>query len=297
MKKLFLSFAVVLSFAVQAQETANRFFYELTFAPNKDSLEKKIKEMTILDITKDKSIYRDYLAVSQDSILKMEVEAMQKSGTFKDISKSIKPSKFSHIITKVYPSMETTYADYILQDRVSYKDNQPFNWKISNEKEKIGEYNAQKATTDFGGRKWTAWFSSDLPFQDGPYKFYGLPGLIVKIEDDAKNYSWELKGNKKLENYDPESYAEKLLKQFGQGSNKLEVNREKFEQMYAAYKNDPFGSIRTQLSQIPADAKMPDGSSLSKMMKDAEERLKKQLAENTNSIEITAAAEPKKKKK
>jgi GLPGLI family protein len=78
-----------------------------------------------------------------------------------------------------------------------YDDPVKFTWNIQPEKQKIGEYNTQKATTEFGGRKWTAWFSSDIPFQDGPYKFYGLPGLIVKIEDDEKNYSWMLSGNKR----------------------------------------------------------------------------------------------------
>ena len=118
MKKLCTAFAIVLFVASQAQVTANRFFYELTYAPNKDSLEKTNKEMMILDITKDKSIYRDYLSVSQDSILKVQIEAMQKSGNFKDISKTIKQPKFTNVITKTYPSMETEYADYILQDRV-----------------------------------------------------------------------------------------------------------------------------------------------------------------------------------
>jgi GLPGLI family protein len=45
-------------------------------------------------------------------------------------------------------------------------------------------------------------------FPDGPYKFSGLPGLIVKIEDADKNYSWELKGNKKIENYSELTYME-----------------------------------------------------------------------------------------
>ena len=296
MKKLCTAFAIVLFIASQAQVTANRFFYELTYAPNKDSLEKTNKEMMILDITKDKSIYRDYLSVSQDSILKVQIEAMQKSGNFKDISKTIKQPKFTHVITKTYPSMETEYADYILQDRVGYKETKPFDWKVSSETQKIGEYNTQKATTEFGGRKWIAWFATDLPFQDGPYKFYGLPGLIVKIEDDAKNYSWELKGNKKMDNYDEESYTEKLMKQFGTGKNKLDVDRNKFEQMYEAYRKDPFGSIRSQLAQIPADMKMPDGTSMAQKMKEAEADLKKRLAENNNSIEISDSVSAKKKK-
>ena len=46
-------------------------------------------------------------------------------------------------------------------------------------KKKIGEYEAQKATTEFGGRQWTVWFTEAIPFPDSTYKFSGL-GLIVK---------------------------------------------------------------------------------------------------------------------
>ena len=45
-----------------------------------------------------------------------------------------------------------------------------------------------KAVTEFAGRKWTAWFTEELPFQDGPYKFRGLPGLIVKLEDATQSH-------------------------------------------------------------------------------------------------------------
>lgn len=293
MKKILLLTTFFVFLGIHAQETANRFFYELTYSPNKDSLDKKIKEMMILDIAKDKSIYRDYLMVSQDSLLKIEVEAMQKSGTWKDISQSIKQPKFSHKIIKKYPSMTTTYSENILQDVVSYDENPAFSWKIDNEKKKIGEYNAQKATGTFGGRNWIAWFTTEIPFQDGPYKFSGLPGLIVQISDTGNNYSWTLQGNKKVDNYDEESYSEKLMKQAGMGVKPISVSREKFEKMYEAYKKDPFGSIRSQLAQIPADAKMPDGSSITQKMKEGEERLKKYLNENNNSIELASPSNTK----
>jgi GLPGLI family protein len=66
------------------------------------------------------------------------------------------------------------------------------------EKQKIGSWEAQKATTEFAGRKWTAWFAEELPFNDGPYKFKGLPGLIVKISDETNSHSMELRGTSKF---------------------------------------------------------------------------------------------------
>ena len=40
----------------------------------------------------------------------------------------------------------------------------------------------------FGGRIWTAWFAPEIKTSDGPYKFLGLPGLILKLEDDKGDY-------------------------------------------------------------------------------------------------------------
>ena len=284
----FLSFVLLFFALVLNAQSANRFFYELTYKPKKgiDSLQKAVM---ILDVTDKKSLYRDYLTVSQDSVLKIEVEKMQKAGVFKDLSKSFQLPKFGHTIRKVYPITEIRYTERMLQDDITYKEAINFNWKIESEKSKIGEYQAQKATTEFGGRKWTAWFSEDLPFQDGPYKFYGLPGLIVKIEDANQNYSWVLKGNKTIENWEEETYAEKLNKQFGQRINNLEVDRKKFETLYADYKNDPFAKIK---GRIPAEAlsqKMPgQDKTIGEVFKEQEKWLKDAMNANNNNIEIQA---------
>jgi GLPGLI family protein len=53
-------------------------------------------------------------------------------------------------------------------------------------------YKSQKATCNFGGRSWVAWFAPELPYSDGPYKFNGLPGLIVKISDTRNHYVFEM---------------------------------------------------------------------------------------------------------
>ncbi|MGZ5274140.1 MAG: GLPGLI family protein, partial [Kaistella sp.] len=141
MKKFASLFLLTFFFALNAQETANRFFYELNFKPKKDSARTE-KVMMILDITKDKSIYRDYTMVAQDSIMKIQVEAMQKSGVFKDLSKMVTMPKFSEKINKFYPDMKIQYVERISSGftpiNIGYNDDTKLNWKISNEKAKIG---------------------------------------------------------------------------------------------------------------------------------------------------------------
>ncbi|QBJ87217.1 GLPGLI family protein [Chryseobacterium gleum] len=301
MKKLFSIFLITLfafAGAQESKETANRFFYELTFKPKKDSA-KLDKVITILDITdKNRSIYQDYTVIAQDSIMKVEFEAMQKAGMMKDLSKSLKTPKISARIYKFYPSMKVQYVDKVANgftpSNIGYSEDLKFNWNILADKQKIGEYNAQKATTDFGGRKWTAWFSTDIPFQDGPYKFYGLPGLIVKIEDADKNYSWVLQGNKKVKDYTEFSYIENLMHASGGKVN--ELSREKFEKTFSDFKKDPFASVRPMMTQEMMSKTIPgmDGT-LGDMMKKQEKQYKDFYNANDNPIEKEQPSDKKKK--
>ncbi len=64
-------------------------------------------------------------------------------------------------------------------------------WKIMEDTMKFIGQDCQKATTNFRGRKYTAWFSTKIPISVGPYKFVGLPGLILKISDDDNQFNFE----------------------------------------------------------------------------------------------------------
>ncbi|WP_292009903.1 GLPGLI family protein [Chryseobacterium sp.] len=301
MKSLFSAFFIALfalSMAQESKETANRFFYELTFKPKKDST-KLDKVITILDITdKNRSVYQDYTVIAQDSIMKIEFEAMQKAGVMKDLSKSLKQPKISARIYKFYPSMKVEYVEKIANgftpSSIGYDETIKFNWNIQADKEKIGEYNTQKATTEFGGRKWTAWFSTDLPFQDGPYKFSGLPGLIVKIEDDGKNYSWVLQGNKKIKDYSEFSYIETFAHATGGKVNV--VSREKFEKTFNDFKKDPFATARPMFTQEMMSKTIPgmDGT-IGDMIKKQEKQYKDFYNANDNPVEINQPQDKKKK--
>lgn len=55
-------------------------------------------------------------------------------------------------------------------------------------------YECQQATCDFGGRHYSAWFTTELPLPYGPYKLGGLPGLILQIQDDEGQYVWNAIG-------------------------------------------------------------------------------------------------------
>ena len=66
-----------------------------------------------------------------------------------------------------------------------------FKWEILHDTLTILNQKTQKAKVKFRGRNYFAWFTTNIKISDGPYKFHGLPGLILKIESIDKKYSFE----------------------------------------------------------------------------------------------------------
>ena len=67
-------------------------------------------------------------------------------------------------------------------------------WSIENSVDSVFGYKCQKATTEYGGRKYIVWFTRDIPISTGPWKFAGLPGIILKATDTEQNFSFECIG-------------------------------------------------------------------------------------------------------
>lgn len=95
-----------------------------------------------------------------------------------------------YCIYKSYPYGKITVREYVpFTDNFEYIEDIPnFNWEIMEDTMRIEGYLAQKAVCEYGGRTWEAWFTEELPFNDGPYKFCGLPGLILNMIDARRDY-------------------------------------------------------------------------------------------------------------
>ncbi|MBS1927926.1 MAG: GLPGLI family protein [Chitinophagaceae bacterium] len=89
---------------------------------------------------------------------------------------------------------EYTVNDY-------WSDSLPaMHWTIVNQFTTIKNNYCQKAVTNFRGREYTAFFALNIPIQDGPWKFCGLPGLIVKLGDSKGIYNFEMTSFEKVPN-------------------------------------------------------------------------------------------------
>lgn len=107
--------------------------------------------------------------------------------------KTIKLDKIETFSTYDSPVIyQIQYKDN--NSRIVIEDTMPeFNWVIQgDEKKTIGNFQCIKATCVFRGTKITAYFTEDLPFSAGPWKFGKLPGLILEVftEDSALKYHW-----------------------------------------------------------------------------------------------------------
>lgn len=76
----------------------------------------------------------------------------------------------------------------------------PQNWEIQTDTATVLNYLCQKAVTTFRGRAYAAWFTTDIPVGEGPWKLYGLPGMILKAEDSEGVFRFEAIGIEKVQN-------------------------------------------------------------------------------------------------
>ncbi len=101
--------------------------------------------------------------------------------------------QYSQITTKDGVLTEwATMPRELDSENLYYTENLPlFNWQIGTETATVCGYECIKATCHWRGRDFTAWFTPDIPVEYGPWKFGGLPGLIMKVSDNDGIYTFE----------------------------------------------------------------------------------------------------------
>ena len=115
------------------------------------------------------------------------------------VFKSFTDNKF-----KVYDNMGLERAFYVEPIDV-------IDWEISDSTKNILGYECYKAVADYHGRHWTAWFTPEIPIQNGPWKLQGLPGLILEASEPTGQHTSLATGIEKstlemLPVYNPKQY-------------------------------------------------------------------------------------------
>ena len=86
-------------------------------------------------------------------------------------------------VVKDMNSQTVKVCETVLLDWYLYEEPIPkLEWVLEEGEKSVCGHICHKATATFRGRQWEAWYS-DVPVADGPWKFTGVPGLILEMED------------------------------------------------------------------------------------------------------------------
>jgi len=203
-----------------------RFVYKHSYLKDSQKPETKMEDVAYLDVSPKGSFYYKYEEYKRDSVL----QKFRKNNMF------ISPKTYYNtFIEKKYTNPTTDMYTELLDTYYKIKEERPLKWEVLQEKSVYEGYNVQKASAVFAGRKWTAWFTNEIPISDGPYKFSGLPGLILKISDDKQQHKMEL-----VKTSDVFIMFEKPEPQY------IEISAKKYNKLYQDNVKDPLLHLRVK---------------------------------------------------
>ncbi len=224
MNKLFFTFLVAGSFM---KSQTQRFIYDVTY--KKDSASTvRTKENYPLDVENENVTYytRDFFVA--DSLISNNLK-------FPDGAKLNTSSIIFHKKgNDQFEEFDLLEGSTILKLQSAESQN----WKLTKESRKVKNLTLQKAITTYGGRNWTAWFTKEIPFQEGPYTFHGLPGLIIELYDDKGNYRFELVKSEKIAGMQKNQFIE-MSRQMS-----VPVEWEKYKKTKLTYYESPVNFLK-----------------------------------------------------
>lgn len=195
-----------------------RCYYKFTQPLTVDKEKLQATDTMTLDIGPKISLYYDATRIKRDSIFgklmssNLNHNNIKSVSVIKDQDASILDGNGGTTIestsrgetSKLYKDKQnkevtiTDRGDGIERYKCTEK-NTSQQWNITSDTLTVLGYLCQKATTTFRGRSYEVWFAPEIPVNDGPWKLYGLPGLILKATDAENLFSFEIIGIEQLQ--------------------------------------------------------------------------------------------------
>lgn len=203
------------------------------------------KEETMLRIGNGMSRYCSIPRFYRDSLMhnnpglyfQMEAASFEKDPKEHDRTALERSGRYGSFIYKNYPEGKVTETAYFeMQDWRYEEEWEKPEWEISDESKEIIGYQCFKATTDYRGRRWTAWFTPEIPVQDGPWKLCGLPGLILEASDNHREFHFIANGLMQT------GISEVGFLCYKEKNGVKNVTRDKFFNSWWKYANSNFGA-------------------------------------------------------
>ena len=268
--------ALLLPLSIHAQ--SHRFLYAHTFAPNAAKPDSTVTELTRLDVFADHTEFLSDVTAKKDSAIAFAVKNNQSQANIR-----LPEGLYQNKTSKKGELTSTIEYVGIQPFKIVRKNN--LQWKLSKEVQTIENYTCQKATLSYGGRIWEAWFTKEIPVQQGPYVFSGLPGLIVKINDVKNHHTFILKGNYKIPSGTTGIYTRPYF-------TPVEIDEKAFNKKWNAYRKQPLGGTEQFMQMNPGllsgESYDENGnkSLIIERTKQEREYAKKQLENNSNPIDL-----------
>lgn len=172
--------------------------YQLDFIEDTLKYEEILSDQQVLQVGFQNSKYFSKLLFTNDSINTI----LEEQNAMNLLAPPQAAGMHEIIRDKKAKAFEVTYRSDDIVFR--YFENIPeLSWTIQNERKTIRGYSCQKATTTFRGRIYEAWFTPEIPIREGPYKFGGLPGLILEMQDSQKHFVYTCIGIRKPKSAEP----------------------------------------------------------------------------------------------
>lgn len=188
---LFSILFCLLSVAAQAQDNMMRVGYEHHHKVYKDKSKERVDKYILHTDYKNSTFYnpsayfldRSAHDETARNAYGQMASAMQASGQGGAVpNRTVSTYVFKSFGDEALRVYVDNSDDYIYYD-------EPFDemvWEIVGDSTRtVLDYECLRAETDYHGRHWTAWFTPEVPVQDGPWKFKGLPGLILKVSESS----------------------------------------------------------------------------------------------------------------
>lgn len=203
---------------------------EYTFLHQRDTLvQEYYQEEMFLMFGSKSSVYKSRTREKNETLLRQKIEQQMidglpiKLGTVSAFTKQ----NYYRFFNKKNPVIETEFMSntYLFDDSV-----QEIKWQVLNDEKLIGNYTCQKATGYFAGRIYEAWFSPEIAISAGPWKLFGLPGLILEAMDTKQQVKFIFTGIKTVE------HADMVIKP---DDNTTQTTRASFNKMMLAFRENP----------------------------------------------------------
>lgn len=221
-----------------------RAFYKMTFRPDSVALNNYEEAQTVLLIGRSYSMFTDYYKYKVDSLNDASIDNGQNLMSVVPVMMAYGRKKnFDCVILTDFMRKNETVQQKIGMDDYQYSDGPVVTWKIAETDSVIEGHPCRKAVCNLRGRNYTAFYATDIPLPYGPYKFGGLPGLIMTVYDDRGDYKFELNGLEVCENL-------KLPIYYYNGPDIRKTTREKTMKAEKNSKDNPLASLMASGLQI-----------------------------------------------